>query len=1085
MPVCAKCGQDNPDVARFCLACGEPLDVAPAPAPSEERRLITVLFTDIVGSTAKAEQMDPEDVRARLAPYYSRLRAELESFGGTVEKFIGDAVVALFGAPVAHEDDPERAVLAAFAVCRAIAELNEEDEWLDLQVRVGVNTGEALVVLGANPSEGEGMASGDVMNTAARLQSAAPVNGIVVGELTYLATRDTIEYREAEPVAAKGKSEPVPVWEAIAPREQQRVPTGPRTTLVGRTRELNELIAQWDRVVQKRSPATAVVIGPPGIGKSRLLTELGRRIEREGVVHWGRCLPYGEGITYWPVTELVKSAAGILQSDPVETVATKLDAFLAGLATDNTDELRTIAAALSNILGSATTPRGTYAATQISQSELHWGIRRAFQLTSRERPTMLVFEDLHWAEPTLLELITFLAADDAESPLMLVCSSRPEIADAAPTAVAATERRRVVRLDTLTPEAGVELLREVLDDSALAETPFAAALIRNAGGNPLFLEESVRMLRDRDLVSAERWQSETFDDLPVPTSVQSLISARLDQLSSEAKRSAHTAAVIGGVFWTGAIAHLEAAGTGVRVDPSASLDVLVRRDFVLRNDVSTIADEDEFAFKHILIRDVAYGQLPKGRRAEMHVRFADWVTILPASADEFVEIVAWHLEQACRLSREIARSPIEPPILAASGALANAARRAEQREGLREAVRYYERALDLLGSDYPEQALELRLPLARARTALGEVQQATADLESVAAGALEANRPDLRSFALTTLGNIDHRQGRPTDARQRLVEAEELARQCRDRSLHIRATFGLAAVRADYEGDAESAADDLRGAVSVAEEINDRSLRVEGHLRLAFLLFNMGDIEGAEHELQRCLEVAGDLGSLRDEARATFLLGLAKYYRGEPDEAERLNLQARDWLERTGERYFQMQNFRALGLYALARDDLQEAENWLREAIPVGLEEGGRYMLEVYRFLTETLVRQGRFDDAETLAEFAGRDVPVEDVVAQAYVLLAVAAVASGKGDREAIEIYNDAITRLDEQLLPVEAAEARVTFAKVLRQLGEDDKARTQLLSARDLFAHAGALGPCREIDAQLEEIASGAGQPGPACSA
>src|SRR5947199_2356799 len=213
MSVCAQCGQDNPDVARFCLACGTPL-AAPEPA-AEERKLVTVLFCDIVGSTATAEQLDPEDVRARLAPYYSRVRTELERFGGTVEKFIGDAVVALFGAPVAHEDDPERAVRAALAVRDAIGELNAEDEWLDLKIRVGVNTGEALIVLGARASEGEGMASGDVMNTAARLQSAAPVNGVLVGELTYGATKDVIEYREATPIAAKGKSEPVLVWEAV------------------------------------------------------------------------------------------------------------------------------------------------------------------------------------------------------------------------------------------------------------------------------------------------------------------------------------------------------------------------------------------------------------------------------------------------------------------------------------------------------------------------------------------------------------------------------------------------------------------------------------------------------------------------------------------------------------------------------------------------------------------------------------------------------------------------------------------------------------------------------------------------------
>ena len=763
MLVCAKCGQENPDVARFCLACGAPIEAA-APAATEERRLISVLFTDIVGSTAKAEQMDPEDVRARLAPYYGRLRNELERFGGTVEKFIGDAVVALFGAPVAHEDDAERAVRAALAVCQAIAELNEEDEWLDLQVRVGVNTGEALVVIGANPSEGEGMASGDVMNTAARLQSAAPVNGIVVGELTYLATRDQIEYRETEPIVAKGKSEPVSVWEAISPRDEPGRRAAEGTPLVGRAREFEELVAQWSRVVKERKPFTAVVLGPPGIGKSRLLAELGQHAKEEGSVHWGRCLPYGEGITYWPVTELVKSAAGILQSDPAETVAGKLDSFLAELSTDDPDELRTVAAALSNILGSATTPRGTYAATQINQAELHWGIRRAFQLLSRQRPTLVVFEDLHWAEPTLLELITFMATDDGDVPLMLLCSARPELAELSGAPLAATARRATVTLDILTQEAGIALLEELLGDAALAETPVAAALVRNAGGNPLFLEESIRMLRDRGLVDAERWRSESFDELPIPTNVRSLISARLDQLAANAKRCAHTASVIGSVFWSGAVAHLAADGGSAPPDLPECLDALVRRDFVVRNDSSEIANEDEFAFKHILIRDVAYSQLPKGRRAQMHVRFADWVTILPASADEFVEIVAWHLEQACRLSREIARSPIEPPILAAAGALANAAGRAERREGLREAVRYYERALDLLGSEYPERSLELQLPLARAHAALGELQQACDQLESIAADALEAPRPDLRSFALTTLGNIDHRQGRASDA---------------------------------------------------------------------------------------------------------------------------------------------------------------------------------------------------------------------------------------------------------------------------------------------------------------------------------
>ena len=251
MPICASCGQDNPDIAKFCLACGAPLAAQPT---TEERKLITVLFTDIVGSTAKAEHMDPEDVRARLAPYYVRLRTELERFGGTVEKFIGDAVVALFGAPVSHEDDPERAVRAAFAVCRAIDELNAEDEWLDLKVRVGVNTGEALIVVGARASEGEGVASGDVMNTAARIQSAAPVDGVLVGELTYAATRDAIDYRDAEPIAAKGKSEPVRVWEAVQVKEEAHMPAADAVTFVGREREASALAEVWSTAIAERRP---------------------------------------------------------------------------------------------------------------------------------------------------------------------------------------------------------------------------------------------------------------------------------------------------------------------------------------------------------------------------------------------------------------------------------------------------------------------------------------------------------------------------------------------------------------------------------------------------------------------------------------------------------------------------------------------------------------------------------------------------------------------------------------------------------------------------------------------------------------
>src|SRR5215216_3430625 len=324
MPFCTACGTENPPQARFCLACGTELAAAPAPTPpSEERKVITAIFVDLVGSTARSEQLDPEDVKALVAPYHARVRAELERHGGTFEKFSGDAVLALFGSPKAHEDDPERAIRAGLAVRNGIAELNAEDEWLDLHV--GIHTGEALVMLGARPSEGEWSAAGDVLNTAARIQSAAPRDGILVGRATYLATKNAFEFREAEPVQAKGKSEAVSVWEVVAAHDGAHPRPSDETFFVGREEELHELLGFCTGMLDMRRAGIATIVGSPGIGKSRLLQELVSRLEERCTVRWGRCLSYGEGITYWPITEIVKSAAGIMRSDDRETVPAKLD----------------------------------------------------------------------------------------------------------------------------------------------------------------------------------------------------------------------------------------------------------------------------------------------------------------------------------------------------------------------------------------------------------------------------------------------------------------------------------------------------------------------------------------------------------------------------------------------------------------------------------------------------------------------------------------------------------------------------------------------------------------------------------------
>ncbi len=1047
--------------------------------------MITAIFVDLVGSTARSEQLDPEDVRSLVAPYHARVRAELERHGGTFEKFSGDAILALFGSPKAHEDDPERATRAALAVSKAIAELNAEDEWLDLHIRIGIHTGEALVMLGARPSEGEWSAAGDVLNTAARIQSAAPVDGILVSDTTYLATRDVFTFNEAEPVQAKGKSEPVVVWEVVESRDMTGIGADAETPLVGRERELEELSSFCDSVLGERHVGIAAIVGAPGIGKSRLLRELVHRLEEHGAVHWGRCLSYGEGITYWPVTEIFKSAAGILQTDTRETAASRLDTFLETLDTHDVDELRTIASALSNLIGIPTTPRGTYTTSEISQSELHWGIRRALQLLAAANPMAIVIEDLHWAEPTLLELISFIAADEADAPMVVVCSSRPELNDTAPGFLTSDSegRRLIVELDTLGPEQAAALLADLTGDPALAATPFAKALIENAGGNPLFLEETVRMLRDRDLVDLERWSDDAAGELPIPTSVQGLISSRLDQLATKEKQLAHHASVIGSVFWAGAIAHIGGSEGPDLEDPRTGLTELERRDFVAHQTVSTVAEDDEYTFKHILMRDVAYGQVPKGRRAELHLRFSDWVTVMPGIADEFVEIVAWHLEQACRLSREVTRSPIDPPIREAAAALADAARRAERRESLREAHRYYTRALGVLGDDHPELDVELRLRRADILMMLGELQPAAGELDWVAEAASGLGRTDVECEAALLLGDIEQRQGRAANAHTHLAKAQELAVAADDACLQSKVAFVLAALVADFEGQYEQAMESLRSGIATAQEIDDVALVAEGHLRLAAILINRGELAGADTELRRCLELARDLGSHRVEAEATSWLGMITYHRGNPEEGARLCLQARTWFERTGDSYFQVQNLvRGLAIFALAEGRPEEAEEWLREAMPVALQIGGWVAIEAYRYLVEALVAKDRLEDAQELVAFAARNLPEEDMYARSSLLLAEALVATAEGESAtAATAFAEALRLIEGLEMPLELGEARMALGKTLRTLGDTMGARAELERARAIFVRIGAETRREAIDAELEQLVEGPAPTGP----
>jgi tetratricopeptide (TPR) repeat protein len=527
---------------------------------------------------------------------------------------------------------------------------------------------------------------------------------------------------------------------------------------------------------------------------------------------------------------------------------------------------------------------------------------------------------------------------------------------------------------------------------------------------------------------------------------------------------------VGTVFWTGAVASLN----GVGGDLATNLDALERRDVVRARAGSAVAGEREYAFKHILIRDVAYNQLPKGRRSHLHRRFAEWTSSLPGGEDEYVEIVAYHLEQACLLAGAVARTPEPPPIDEAVAALTRAGEKAERREGIREADRFYARALGIIGDARPEKSLELRLGRARMVAAEGDLRSARPQLAEVVEEARGAGARHVLCAALVALANAHWKQGFWSEARESLDEAEIVAAEIEDRRLEAKTAFELANVR--WWNEIDVAVEGVRKGLAIAEALDDRALRVEGHMRLGFGFYNLGRLDEAEAELDRCATLAQQLGSHRDEARATFQLSLVKYYRGHIEEAEELGLEALGWMERISDVYLQIQCLRALAIYALARDDAPLAEERLRTALPLALETGGWLVTEIYRYLAKALIRQGRLKDAVEITAFAARSVPEEDSYARAALLLAEAAVATASQEQAAAATaFAEALRLLEEQQLSIDLGEARIELAHALRSFGDYAGARTELERARGLFVRMGARGLTEEIDRELAGLAEG----------
>jgi class 3 adenylate cyclase len=634
--VCPSCGKENPEGFTFCGYCTAPLAEQPTPVV-EERKVVSVLFCDLVGFTAASEQQDPEDVRARIRPYHARLRQEIERYGGTVEKFVGDAVMAVCGAPVAHEDDAERAVRAGLRILEAIAELNEADPELGLQVRIGINTGEAVVAVGARPERGEGLVTGDVVNTAARIQTVAPVNGVAVSQPTYRTTSHVFEYEPLAPVSVKGKAEPLSLWRANAVRDRfgRDSNRGYDTPFVGRELEKPLLIGTFERAAQQRSVQLVTIVGEPGVGKSRLAAELFAYIDaKPELITWrqGRCLPYGEGITFWALGEIVKAEAGILESDSAEVAAAKLEAAVSPEEPERQWLLQRLAPLV-----------GVEAASPAERQELFTAWRRFLEGLAAARTSVLVFDDLHWADEALLAFLEYLAEWSQGVPLLVLCTARPELYERRPGWGAGQRNAHTINLSPLSDRETAELIFNLTIATVLSKE-LESAILERAGGNPLYAEEFVRLLADRGLEP----RGESLDASELPESVQALIAARLDTLSPERKSLLQDAAVLGKVFWLGALAEIGGRDPG---EVELALHDLARKELVRPARTSSMEGESEYSFWHLLVRDVAYSQIPRAERTRRHRAAAAWIERRAgARVEDLAEVLSHHYLQALQLA---------------------------------------------------------------------------------------------------------------------------------------------------------------------------------------------------------------------------------------------------------------------------------------------------------------------------------------------------------------------------------------------------------------------------------------------------
>lgn len=955
-----------------------------------ERKLATAMFVDLVDSTALVSSSDPEVARRRVTGFFDRVKGHIDTYGGTIEKFAGDAVLAVFGVPTSHEDDAERAVRAALAIV--------ESGDGELPVRIGIEAGELVVEDGDST-----FATGEAINLAARLQQNAEPGEILVGPTARgLAPGVVTESVGARPL--KGFAVGLEVRRVVCAERPTGRPLNIAAPYVGREEELALLANAYTRAVRDRRAQLVTVFGDPGIGKSRLAREFFAGLERTTVLT-GRCLPFGEGITYRPLSEMVQVAAGISPDDSPEEAFEKLKEACTSDA-------------VADLLGLASGVLDTVSGGRRGQ-EIAWAAHEWVVTLAEAQPLVLGFEDVHWADEPLLDLIEHLADRVRDAPVLIVCLSRPELLELRPSWGGGRLRSIAIELGPLRADENRQLVDALFAGLSLPDD-LRSALVEKTEGNPLFVEETVRMLVEQGDGAAAR----------IPDTVQALIASRIDRLPPDSRSVVRHGALIGRVFWRGAVAELDPA-----LDVDAALEDLVDRQLLTREPLSTIPGDAEFRFRHVLIRDVAYSGLAKGERARLHQAFADWLRT--RSADELVETQAFQLERAAALLAELEGQVPAALRVEAAEALERAGRRALDREANRTARRLLLRSIELAPS------LERRFYAGRAAWRLWELPAASVEMEEVRELARNVGDRTIEGLALVQIAEIAlNRNAEVEGARGMGREALELLAEspgdARYEALTLLSSVGW------WEGDLTSVERYTGETLEIARAAGRPDLEALALTEIAAVHLARLDLTQAEEVLATAAEIADTCGSISAAAWVSRIRGSVLLRKGRFEEAAHEFRTARKLFEEVGALSDAGRTQQLEGVAVWQGGYRDQAERIVREAVRtlLSLQERAK-VIEAQRTLAELVLAKGHVEEAERWALSALETVGMRDMMSRSNVLMVLGLVrAAQERDEEAELLLREAIDVLSETDYRNVEPEPLASLAQFLRERGRGEEA-------------------------------------------